>query len=261
MRKKYTQKATNSTYHIYGIHTCIAALENPKRKIDKILCNESIFKKYNSVMSKHNHEIVDNQDLLKIANSSQHQGILIKTSPLIQMRLEYLNYNKPNLKIAILDQITDPHNVGAIIRSASCFHIDAIITPKDNAVTENATIAKTACGALEQIPMIQVVNLRSCLQYLKKQGLWIVGFDCNRSDAKDNRKQTICSLKELPEKVFNGNDNTQMNIAMIFGSEEKGIRPIITKECDYLTSIPISLKTNSLNVSNASAIGFYAMTR
>jgi 23S rRNA (guanosine2251-2'-O)-methyltransferase len=146
-----------------------------------------------------------------------------------------------NSTIVILDQVTDTHNIGSILRTSACFNVNALVLPHNHSPGENASIAKAASGALDIVPLIYVTNILKTMQYLKKVGYWCYGFDCN---AKEN----IDGIKSFEKKRV-----------IIFGSEEKGIRRLVKENCDYLLKIPMSNAINSLNVSNAAAIGLYSM--
>ena len=149
-----------------------------------------------------------------------------------------MNFSSEVAKVAILDQITDPQNIGAIIRSAAAFGITKLLLPADNTPEENASIAKAASGALETVQIAKVVNLKMAIEILKKKGFWIVGLDAHGNN----------DLNDLAK--FN-------KVAIIIGSEDKGLRPLTIKSCDLLVKIPISEKVESLNASNAASIIFY----
>ena len=146
-------------------------------------------------------------------------------------------------RIVILDQITDPQNIGAIIRSAAAFGITKLILPANNSTDESASIAKAASGCLELVQVAKVANIKTAIETLKRQGFWIVGLDL---EGKDN------NLNSLSE--FN-------KIAIIIGSEAKGMRRLTNESCDFLIKIPISNKVESLNASNAASIIFHACVK
>ncbi|WP_375326411.1 23S rRNA (guanosine(2251)-2'-O)-methyltransferase RlmB [Candidatus Tisiphia endosymbiont of Nemotelus uliginosus] len=226
-------------YYIYGKHTVLAALKNPKRHIQNILCTEEIFSSNNNLLSKFPCEITKMDSFTRLFGLNQnHQGIAAYVKTIFLNNIVDINTTDPNCKIAVLDQVTDPQNIGAIIRSAASFNITAIILPTDNTPNENATIAKTASGVLELVQIIKVTNLRWALEYLKKQNFWIVGLDSN-------------ATQFLHPKILTG------KVVIVLGSEDKGIRRLVKKTCDSLTKIAISNQIDSLNVSNAAAIVFY----
>lgn len=242
-----------NTYYVYGNHSVNQAIQNPKRIIVKILISENY--NYSSLVTllKKNTftknliekiKIVTNKDLFSLlGDNANHQGIAILTEELHSLSLEQL-LNKSNLSsdftLAVLDQVTDPHNIGAILRSAAAFNIDAIIMPKYNNAKENSTIAKISSGALEVVPLIQVTNLSNTLKILKKHNFWVIGLDSN---------STSVNINTLND--FN-------KVALVFGNESKGLRTLTKSFCDVTVKIPFMHKNiESLNLSNAAAITFY----
>ncbi len=226
--------------YIYGKHASLSALCNPKRKIKNIFCTEDIFALYKKTITQFRYEISNMQSLTKLLGNNQiHQGIVLKLEETIFLsNINELDLTKPKCTIAILDQITDPQNIGAIIRSAAAFDVDAIIMASDNAPNENGTIAKAASGTLEIVPIVKVVNLVRTMEQLKKLGFWIIGMDGKSGHPLDKK---ICSDK----------------VAIVLGSEDSGMRPLVKKTCDFFTKIAISDKVESLNVSNAASIMFH----
>ena len=137
-----------------------------------------------------------------------------------------------------MDQVTDPHNIGAILRSAAAFDADAVITTQKNAPEVTGAMAKSASGALELVPLIFVSNLARTMQTLKDRGYWCVGMD---GSAKETLRDAA-----LPRKV-----------ALVMGSEGYGLRRLTAQNCDFMVRLPISKQVESLNVSNAAAIALY----
>ena len=223
---------------LFGRHACIAALNNPKRKCTRIFVTDRTAK---DLPRTHNHptpKIVNIREFDNIVpKDAVHQGIAIETEPLPEVNLKSL-YNE-NI-IVILDQVTDPHNVGAILRSCAAFGAGGIIVPKDNAPFESGTMAKSASGALEIVPICKVTNLARAMDDLKKEGFWIAGLD-GKADA------------DLRSANLSG------KVAIVMGAEGKGLRPLTQKHCDLLVKLPISSKMESLNVSNAAAICLYEL--
>ena len=144
--------------------------------------------------------------------------------------------------VVILDQVSDPHNVGAILRSAAAFGAMAVIVPDANAPEETGTLAKSASGALEVIPLIRVANLSRAMEMLKKADFWCVGMD---GYAK----------KEM------GEDRLPQKCALVMGSEGEGMRRLTAENCDYMVKLPIARTVESLNVSNACTIALYEWNR
>ncbi|MFP3011917.1 MAG: 23S rRNA (guanosine(2251)-2'-O)-methyltransferase RlmB [Rickettsia sp.] len=231
---------SKNCYYMYGKHPVFSALNNPKRQIENILCTREIFDTNKKLIGTRSYEIVNNDILSKLLENQTHQGIAAKVRPIFSYNLEDVDIKNPKCKIAILDQITDTQNIGAIIRSAAAFDINAIILPQDNSPNESGSIAKAACGTLELIPIIKVTNLRSCMNYLKKHGFWIIGLTGSTND--------YFTDKLISDKM-----------ALVFGSEDKGMRRLVEETCDYLATIPISKRVKSLNVSNAASIIFHSL--
>lgn len=159
-----------------------------------------------------------------------HQGIIIDVDDVNTFDFDYIKtIDKENPVIVMLDHLEDPHNFGAIIRTCEALGIDGIIIPNDRTVGINATVVKTSAGAIYNMPIIRVANLTSTIEKLKDIGYWIVGTDMNGENYK--------------EIDYN------MPVCLIIGNEGKGISDIVRKNCDYIASIPMIGKINSLNAS------------
>ncbi|KJV55447.1 RNA 2'-O ribose methyltransferase substrate binding family protein [Orientia chuto str. Dubai] len=231
--------ANKKSYYIFGIHASLAALNNPLRIIQNVYCTEACFSSLSKSIQKHNYKIVTAKFLYQLlGNKTVHQGIAVNTIPLTISGIKHINLTKEKYKIAILDQLLDPHNLGSIIRSAVAFDISTIILPEKNSIEENSTVAKIAVGTLENINLVKVKNLHSTINYLKENGFWIIGLD-------------VSATSELIEQSFHP------KIAFVLGSENKGLRKLTRQQCDFLIKIPISPKTESLNVAGAATIIFY----
>lgn len=227
-------------YFMYGIHTVLAAANNTSRNIQCIYCLD----KYKNKLEPRKLNIpilyVDNHFITqKIGKNLSHQGIIALVTTSFQQGLESIDINL-NQKIVILDQVSDPQNIGSIIRSAAAFGIKTVILTKDNSPEENSTIAKAACGCLELVKVIKVSNLKRTIQTLKNNHFWIVGLDASGQHNVDKFRQLN-------------------KIAFIIGSEGKGMRRLTAQSCDFLLQIPISRDVESLNASNAASIIFYLM--
>jgi 23S rRNA (guanosine2251-2'-O)-methyltransferase len=218
---------------IYGKHSSLACLLNRARKIVKVWCTKSFAKDNWHAIEKFNPGIVSTDKLDAISKGGTHQGIVVEAHDIPNVQPELLY--KTSKRIVVLDKLEDPHNVGAIMRSAAAFNFDAIIVLKDYALT--STTAKVASGALEKIKIAQVPNVARELITLKKSGFWIVGLDCNGTHSLEH--ELLKSEK----------------LTLVLGAEGEGIRSLVKKQCDILVSIPTE---GSLNVSNAAAVAFYA---
>ena len=236
---KHSHSIPRNYYYMYGKHPVLAALNNQDRYIELILCSQEFFNEHQKIISNYKYQIVTDDTLTKtLKQQCNHQGIIAKVLSIFSNNISVLSITDNNTKLVILDQITDPQNIGSIIRSAAAFNIHAIIMPAHHTPDENATIAKAACGALESVKIIKVSNLRQTMETLKTLGFWIIGFDSNATQHPNHN-------------LFSG------KIVMIFGAEDTGLRRLTTETCDYLVKIPISKNAESLNVSNAAAIAFY----
>ena len=227
------------SYYLYGKHASLAALNNTNRKILSVLCTKKVYQNHEKLIGKYPHKIIESNYLDKILGNLTHQDIALKVSPITKFTFDEINLNSPNCKIAILDQISDPHNIGAIIRSAAAFNLSAIIVPNNNFPNENGIIAKVASGGLEKVSILSVTNLVSAINCLKNHGFWVVGFD-----------------SEVPQEVKS--ENLHGKVCMVLGAEGKGIRRLVKENCDLLLKISLpNISIGSLNVSSAAAIIFY----
>jgi 23S rRNA (guanosine2251-2'-O)-methyltransferase len=177
-------------------------------------------------------------------NDASAQGVVALTIPKQYVEVEDILSLAGNEKpfVLIFDEIEDPQNLGALIRSAVCFGAHGGIIPKHHAVQINQTVAKTSAGASEYFPVAQATNIVNEIEKLKEKGLWVVG-----SDAK-------------AEKIFTEIDYT-MPVALVIGNEGKGIRRLVKEKCDFLVKIPMAGKFDSLNASVAGALMMYEVMR
>jgi len=225
---------------LYGLHTVRAALDNPERKLIKLSATQNALVRL-EISSVENlgipFETVTPQDLDKILGPEAiHQGVMLETRPLPVRRLEAL---KESPLLLVLDQVTDPHNVGAIMRSAVAFNAGAVITTQRHSPTESGVLAKSASGALELIPYIQITNLADALGELHRLGFYSIGLDSEGP--------------EPLEGTFRGE-----KIALVLGSEGKGLRQKTRETVNALARLDMPGAIKSLNVSNAAAIALYA---
>lgn len=185
-------------------------------------------------------------DLTKMCASSHHQGIALEVEPFRYADLDELlenltNSGKPGF-LLVLDGILDPHNLGALIRSAACAGVDGVVIPKDRACGVTAAAEKASAGAVETIPVVQVTNIAQTLEALKKGGYWVYGLAGEAGVS-------------LFDTKFSG------SIALVIGGEGEGIRPLVRKQCDVLMSIPQFGGVSSLNASVAGGIAMFEVAR
>ncbi len=237
---------------LYGINPVFEALKADRRKIVEIYIAENktsgrIAKVVKLAESKNIPvKKVNTEQLKSIAGASQHQGISAKAKPYIMAGLTDIIGSEPkNVDrrfLLMLDNMLDPRNLGAIIRTALGVGIDGIIIPKDRSAMPTPAVSRTSAGAIEHVCLIRVTNMVDTIRILKQQGVWIVGLD------------------KGAEKTVYSSDLTG-SIAIVIGGEEKGIRPLVKKNCDFLVSIPQMGQVNSLNASVAAAIAMYEAFR
>ena len=174
-----------------------------------------------------------------VARDAPHQGIVADVDPLPDILLADLLDEGSERPLLLLDQVTDPHNVGAILRSAAAFDAAAIITQDRHAPPESGVLAKSASGALELVPWVRVVNLSRALDDIADAGYWRIGLAGEADDTL-------------------GNVMGQGKLALVMGAEGEGLRQNVAAHCDLLAKLPMDPKMESLNVSNAAAIALYA---
>ena len=229
------ETARHGRLMLYGLHAINAALANPHRRCHRLYATENARGKIDVTTCKTALETClvkpDELDRL-LGTDTVHQGCALEVEPLEGLALEDL----PTEGIVlVLDQITDPHNVGAILRSAAAFGVKALITTERHSPHMTGVLAKTASGALEHVPLITVVNLAQTLTTLRDIGFWSIGLD---SDAA----QDLNTLKLSPP------------LALVLGAEGKGLRRLTRERCDVLARLDMPGPIKSLNVSNAAAI-------
>lgn len=224
---------------LYGIHTVGAALRNPKRKLIKLIVTQNALSRLSLSESELRcpFEIVTPKALdMLVGSDAVHQGVVLETEPLKPRSLSELSNTD---LVIVLDQVTDPHNVGAIMRSAVAFNAGALITTNRHSAQETGVLAKSASGALELIDHITVRNLADALVELQKNGFETFGLD---------------SEGPLPlEPTLKG-----MHIALVLGAEGKGLRQKTRETVSALARLDMPGAIKSLNVSNAAAISLYA---
>ncbi|MEJ0009965.1 MAG: 23S rRNA (guanosine(2251)-2'-O)-methyltransferase RlmB [Alphaproteobacteria bacterium] len=222
-------------YWIYGRHAVEAALANPERKLDRLLLTEAAAEGFTPGRAA---ETVEPKEIARlVGHEAVHQGIAALVAPLEACVLEDVLYKETG-PLVILDQVSDPHNVGAILRSAAAFDAAGVILPKDHSAPETAVMAKAASGALDLVKLITVTNLAAAMRDLKENGWWLVGLD-------GSADKTLAEVK-LDAKTV-----------LVLGAEGKGMRRLTAESCDFLVKLPMGERMESLNVSNAAAIALY----
>jgi 23S rRNA (guanosine2251-2'-O)-methyltransferase len=231
---------------LWGRHPVIAALANPDRTVRKMWMTHEAARQIEvpEGMQVTYAEVADLGRL--VPGDAPHQGVVAEVDPLDDMWLADLLHagkDDPDDKqrpLIVLDQVTDPHNVGAILRSAAAFDALGIVTQDRHAPPESGTVARAASGALETVPWVRVVNLARALEEIAEAGFWRIGLT-------GHAEQTLAQAM-----------GTQ-RICIVLGAEGEGMRQNTEAHCDELAKLPISEKVESLNVSNAAAIALYAV--
>lgn len=234
-------RASSGAVRLWGRHAVEAALNNPERQHRKLWATrEGIASLGGELPADFPLEYAQAADLARfVARDAPHQGLVLDCDPLPDVWLEDVLSGDPARPVLVLDQVTDPHNVGAIMRSAAAFNACAIITQDRHAPSESGTLAKSASGALEVVPWVRVVNLARALEDIAEAGYWRIGLD-------GSAKSTLADA--LPTGP----------VALVLGAEGEGMRHNVTQHCDALARLPINKAMESLNVSNAAAIALYA---
>ncbi len=242
MRRGHRQSTTQGNRpRFWGRHAVIAALANPDRVVRKIWGTREALGALDlpPVLPI---TYADAADLGRMVPAdAPHQGLVAEVEPLEDVWLgELLDRGADNRRpLLVLDQVTDPHNVGAILRSAAAFDALGIVTQDRHAPPESGTVARAASGALEVVPWCRVVNLARALEEIADAGFWRIGLT-------GHARQTLDEAMG-PQKV-----------ALVLGAEGEGMRQNTEAHCDELARLPIGSKVESLNVSNAAAIALYA---
>jgi len=235
-------RASRGQVRLWGRHAVEAALKNPERKHSKLWATrEGIESLDGELPADFPVEYAQAADLARlVARDAPHQGLVLESEPLPDLHLDDVLDTAPERPVVVLDQVTDPHNIGAILRSAAAFNACAIVTQDRHAPPESGVVAKSASGALELVPWVRVVNLARALEDIAEAGYWRIGL----------AGETDASLDEtLPAGP----------IALVLGAEGEGLRHNVAQHCDALARLPISPVMESLNVSNAAAIALYAI--
>src|SRR6202047_1692894 len=216
---------------LYGWHTVTMALANPERKIRKLLVTENAARR----LIEENIDTRIQPEMVRLGPDAVHQGLLAEADPLPSPDIETLT---PEGMVLVLDQITDPHNVGAIMRSAAAFAVKAIVTTARHSPEATGVLAKSASGALELVPLVTVQNLARALAEMNDQGFLTVGLDSQGSENLDG-----VALSEP--------------LALVLGAEGKGLRQLTRETCSVGARRDMPGEIKTLNVSNAAVLALY----
>jgi len=238
--KRSNPRGTSNRPRMWGKHAVAAALDNPARRVLRAWSTResAASMQFPSGVPVTFADVADLGRL--VPQDAPHQGVVIEVEPLEEVWLGDLLGDAPERALVlVLDQVTDPHNVGAILRSAAAFGAIGIVTQDRHSPPESGALAKAASGALERVPWARVVNLARALEEIGEAGFWRIGL----------AGQADMDLKDAlgPPRL-----------ALVLGAEGPGLRPNTREHCDALARLPISGKVESLNVSNAAAVALYA---
>ena len=238
-----------SSFFIVGQHAVIEALRNPKRKVLRVFLTEESKKNIHKKSPNKNllndvkvyFKTKKELDKYSTRENLQHQGYVAEVEHTQKPILKEYIKEKNNITLICLDGVTDPRNIGSLIRSAASFNIDGVIIKERNFPSESKLMYKAASGAIEYINIFEVSNINSTLKNLKEKNFWVYGFD---GDGKEN----------FTDIEWKGNN------ILLFGSEGSGMHKHTSKYADFLVKIEINEKIESLNISNSAAIVFHHLS-
>jgi len=236
------RKSGGEVSRLYGFHAVTAALNAPRRKLVRLYATEAAAERLGEPIKRRGVEMrvaTAEEIAARLPRDAVHQGLLLEAEPLEPLDISELPEKG---LVVVLDQITDPHNVGAILRTSAAFAVDALITTERHSPELSGALAKAASGGLEHVPVCSVVNLARALEELGDQGYWRVGLD-----------------SEGP--VVFGATAPPRPLALVLGAEDKGLRRLTRENCDELARLDLPGAIKSLNVSNACAIALALATR
>ncbi|WP_243373357.1 23S rRNA (guanosine(2251)-2'-O)-methyltransferase RlmB [Geotalea sp. SG265] len=234
---------------IYGLNSVMEALRGKRRAFELFVAG-SHDRRLEKLLDLAEEKRVpvrhrDKRDLARICGTDHHQGVALRIERFAYAQLADIlerNTVRSNGLLLVLDGVQDPHNLGALIRSAACAGADGVIIPRDRAVGVTATVEKASAGAVETVAVAEVTNIAQTLDELKGAGFWIYG-----------------AAGESPDSIYD--QKLTGAVALVIGSEGEGIRPLVKKKCDMLVSIPLQGGINSLNASVAGGIMLFEVVR
>jgi 23S rRNA (guanosine2251-2'-O)-methyltransferase len=244
-RRDRGEKPAAGSQWLYGIHAVQAALANPRRRLGRACLTPRAQETLGNLTNRVQVETMDPAAIDRLLPpGAVHQGAALEAWPLKSRDLDEILSEANGVRriVLVLDQLSDPHNVGAILRTAAAFNVTAVVVQDRHAPPQSGALAKAASGALDLIPYVEVVNIARALDDLAKRGFWRIAL------AGDGE----VSLAEAAP---------QGDVALVLGSEGSGIRRLVREHCESVAFIPIESRMESLNVSNAAAIALYEMRR
>lgn len=238
---------------LFGLHAVREAWLNPARRIDALYCTQNAAEAFEEILNMADDQgldrphptIVERETLDRVLpRDAVHQGIALSCDPLDEISVSDIlikTQDADKSVIVLLDQVTDPHNIGAIMRSAAAFGADAVVLQRMHAPEITGTLAKSACGAVEHVPLCFETNLSRTLEALKRAGYTVIGLD------EDGR--TLLQDYKADEKMV-----------IVLGAEGDGMRRLIRENCDIILRLPTGGPIGTLNVSNAAAVSLFALS-
>ena len=243
-KERAKREEASRTFWLFGLHAVRDALLNPARQSKRLILTKNAADRLAETLAKTDltPEMADARKFpAPIDPASVHQGAALEVKPLDWGGIENVVPEEGPATVLLLDRVTDPHNVGAILRSAEVFGASAVIAPARHSAPETGALAKSASGALERQPYVRVKNLSAAMEVLKTQGFHVIGLD----------GEADTTLQETLQKPGD-------RIALVLGAEGPGLRQKTRETCDELVRIAFSGDFGSLNVSNAAAVSLYA---
>lgn len=241
----------SETHWVFGIHAVEALLQRQPNRVEVLWLQQGRNDQRMQAIQQHAEQLgirckmVSREELDKEVDG-RHQGVLASAKPAQTLRDRDLMQLLDGLDhppfLLILDGVTDPHNLGACLRTADAAGVDAVIAPKDNSAPLNATVRKVACGAAEVQPYIQVTNLARTMKELQQRGIWLTG-----------------TAGEAEGSVYQA--DLKGSMALVMGAEGKGMRRLTRENCDYLVNLPMAGSVSSLNVSVATGVCLFEAVR
>jgi len=249
---KKRRSAPDNREVLYGFHPVMEALTAGRRHLYTVMMDRTALSDRQTRVAELAEkcgvscQTLTPEQVRTACGSDQHQGVAAVVSPLPTDSMESVVSqtvrNDGTCLLVLLDSIVDPNNLGAIVRTAHCVGAHGLVVPKDRAVGATPAVSKASAGALEHTRLCRVTNLAGAIQWLKKEGVWVAGL-----------------AMQADQTVFQANFNGPL--ALVVGGEEKGLRPLVRAHCDYLVSIPLQGRVDSLNASAAAAVVLYEAFR
>ncbi len=256
-RRKNPRWNHQQVFWIYGRHATLSALANPHRSCKRLLITAEaaavtvtggallrLYDDKNAYSPLPRIELVESYVLDKMIPGVAHQGIAAQVTPLKPLPLSAILESSLKIKksiVLVLDQMTDPRNIGAVMRSAAAFGALAVVMQERHAPVETGALARAASGSLEHVPLARTINIARTLETFKEAGFWVIGLDVTAPLSLAQTKQAD-------------------RVVLVLGSEGQGLRHLVRAHCDSLACLPITGAVESLNVSNAAAVALYEMT-